>query len=87
MKWAAVEASPDEWKPALPDATCRWRGSHDPAACGAEAAVRTVRGVKRLIWWNYCQRHGFEEYGHWLENGKVFRYEEQPAPPAAGSGA
>jgi hypothetical protein len=84
QRWTAVADPETEWRPAGPDGTCRWRGSHDSTACGDAASVETKRGIKRTIWWRYCPADAYVHYGRWLEDGKVMHWELEPdeGPPS-----
>jgi len=36
--------------------------------------VRTRRGIGRQVDWNYCADHAANNYGVWVEDGKVVRW-------------
>lgn len=77
QEWAVVEAA--GWEPASPEATCRGQGDKPgdgtrARAHGAPAAVRTRRGIGRQVDWNYCADHAANNYGVWVEDGKVVRW-------------
>jgi hypothetical protein len=77
-EWAAVEESPDRWRVADVSTTCRGQGplpddGTRPHAHGVPATVQTLRGLKRRVWWRYCDGHA-ADYGRWLENGRVMHW-------------
>jgi hypothetical protein len=84
--WAARPANPKAWRlasviPGRDDTgTCRWRGSGDLRACGDKAVIELRRGIKRVAWWRYCQKHA---YGRWAEessSGKMTVMEYAAVP-------
>lgn len=84
-RWEALAEDPREWTTAGEGKTCRWRGSGDVKACGADAALSHVRGILRRVPWNYCAPHGYAKYGRWVEIGddgspRVMRWELRPGP-------
>lgn len=66
-RWVPAPAPGSGVRPARDDGPCRWRGSADPAACGAPNVVEHRHGVTRVSWWRYCLEHGG---GYWVEAGE-----------------
>jgi hypothetical protein len=73
QSWEAVRAD-RKWAPAEPGKKCRYRGTAEHA-CGKDAVVVVTRGISRPIPWNYCAEDALEQYGVWLEDGKVMTWE------------
>ena len=77
LEWAVMPA--EGWEIAEDGATCRGQGERPSdgtraRAHGAPAAVRTRRGIGRQVDWNYCADHAANNYGVWVEDGKVVRW-------------
>lgn len=78
-QWVPEELSASVVRPAPPGRTCRWRGSLDERACGAEAVVSRRRGVSRISWWDYCADPAHSD-GVWAEDGRVYRWKLEDLP-------
>lgn len=69
---AVVPAGP-RWRVVTRPSRCRHRmlSLAAPRHCERPAAAELLRGVSRLTWWSYCEKH---MSGKWIEDGQVVGY-------------